>query len=217
MTNGSSENVKRPAVAVALTIAALGVTLVIQPILGSEPSLMFVAAVALSTRYGGRGAGLLSGALSVLALDYCFVPPLGSIDLAHPTQIMHLAVFLFIALLVGESTAALRRARLVAEEDAERLEQLNVELERQMEEIRVLDDDLQRANQELIAARDVAQQVADRATKLQVVTAALSEAHTANEVATVLLDRGLPILQATRGLVCGLSSDGKFLEEYDRR
>lgn len=217
MTNGSSENVKRLAVAVALTIAALAGTLVIQPLLGSEPSLLFVAAVALSTRYGGRKAGLLSGALSVLALDYFFVPPLGSIDLSHPTQVMHLAVFLFIALLVGESTAALRRARMVAEENADRLEQLNVELERQMEEIRVLDDDLQRTNQELIVARDAAQQVAERATKLQAVTAALSEAHTASEVAGVLLDRGLPVLQASRGLVCGLSADGKYLEEYDHR
>jgi len=217
MTNGSSENVKRPAVAVALTIAALGVTLVIQPILGSEPSLMFVAAVALSTRYGGRGAGLLSGALAVLALDYFFVPPLGSIDLSHPTQLMHLVVFLFIALLVGESTAALRRARLAAEGNAERLEQLNIELERQMEEIRELDEDLHRTNEQLTQARDAAQRVASRATKLQAVTAALSTAQTASEVADVLLDRGLPVLQASRGLVCGLSADGQFLEEYGRR
>jgi len=217
MTNGSSENVKRPAVAVALTIAALGVTLVIQPILGSEPSLMFVAAVALSTRYGGRGAGLLSGALAVLALDYFFVPPLGSIDLSHPTQLMHLVVFLFIALLVGESTAALRRARLAAEGNAERLEQLNIELERQMEEIRELDEDLHRTNEQLTQARDAAQRVASRATKLQAVTAALSAAQTASEVADVLLDRGLPVLQASRGLVCGLSADGQFLEEYGRR
>ena len=217
MTNGSSENVKRPAVAVALTIAALGVTLVIQPILGSEPSLMFVAAVALSTRYGGRGAGLLSGALSVLALDYFFVPPLGSIDLSHPTQLMHLVVFLFIALLVGESTAALRRARLAAEGNAERLEQLNIELERQMEEIRELDEDLHRTNEQLTQARDAAHRVASRATKLQAVTAALSAAQTASEVADVLLDRGLPVLQASRGLVCGLSADGQFLEEYGRR
>ncbi|HEV8216305.1 MAG TPA: ATP-binding protein [Gemmatimonadaceae bacterium] len=217
MTNGSSKNVKRFTVAVVLTIAAVGGTLVIQPLLGSEPSLMFVAAVALSTRYGGRAAGLLSGALSVLALDYFFVPPLGSIDLSHPTQLMHLAVFLFIALLVGESTAALRRARLAAEGNAERLEQLNVELERQMEEIRELDEDLHRTNQELTEARDAAQQLASRATKLQAVTAALSTAQTASEVAAVLLDRGLPVLQATRGLVCGLSADGNYLEEYARR
>ena len=217
ITNGFSENVKRLIVAVALTIVALAGTLVIQPLLGSEPSLLFVAAVALSTRFGGRSAGLLSGALSVLALDYFFVPPLGSIDLSHPTQFMHLAVFLFIALLIGESTAALRRARLGAEENAERLEQLNVELERQMEEIRELDTDLHRANDELTAARDAAQQVAERATKLQAVTSALSAAQTANEVAGVLLDRGLPVLQASRGLVAGLSADGRYLEEYDRR
>jgi K+-sensing histidine kinase KdpD len=217
LTTGSSEYAKRLIAAVALTLVALIGTLVIQPLLGSEPSLLFVAAVALSTRYGGRSAGLLSGALSVLALDYFFVPPLGSIDLSHPTQIMHLAVFLFIALLLGESTAALRRARLTAEEDADRLEQLNVELERQMEEIRILDDDLQRTNHELTAARDEAEEVAERATKLQSVTAALSAAQTASQVAGVLLDQGLPVLQASRGVVCGLSSDGKFLEEYDHR
>lgn len=217
MTNGSSENAKRLLLAVALTIVALGGTLVIQPLLGSEPSLLFVAAVAVSTRFGGRSAGFLSGALSVLALDYFFVPPLGSIDLSHPTQLMHLAVFLFIALLIGESTAALRRARVAAEENAERLEQLNVELERQMEEIRELDEDLHRANHELTLARDSAQQVAERATKLQAVTSALSSAQTASEVASELLNRGLPVLQATRGLVAGLSADGKYLEEYDRR
>jgi K+-sensing histidine kinase KdpD len=217
MTNGSSENAKRLILAVGLTIVALGGTLIIQPLLGSEPSLLFVAAVALSTRYGGRSAGLLCGALSLLALDYFFVPPLGSIDLSHPTQLMHLAVFLFIALLIGESTAALRRARMAAEENAERLEQLNVELERQMEEIRELDEDLHLANHELTMARDEAQQLAERANKLQAVTSALSAAQTASEVADVLLDRGLPVLQATRGLVTGLSADGKYLEEYDRR
>jgi signal transduction histidine kinase len=130
---------------------------------------------------------------------------------------MHLVVFLFIALLVGESTAALRRARLAAEGNAERLEQLNIELERQMEEIRELDEDLHRTNEQLTQARDAAQRVASRATKLQAVTAALSTAQTASEVADVLLDRGLPVLQASRGLVCGLSADGQFLEEYGRR
>jgi signal transduction histidine kinase len=111
-------------ITIALTIAALGATLLLQPRLDSEPSLLFVAAVALSTRFGGRWAGILASVLALLALDFYFVPPLGSIDLSEPRQIVHFALFLFVALLIGGTFDAERQARRDAETAAKAREEI---------------------------------------------------------------------------------------------
>jgi hypothetical protein len=54
---------------------ALGVTLAVPPLWEQPPTILFFAAVILSSWYGGLIAGLVASILSMLALDYFFVEP----------------------------------------------------------------------------------------------------------------------------------------------
>ena len=113
----------RYGVAVTLTLLAWGVSLMLGSELGA-PSLPFAAAVALATWFGGSGPGLLTSVLSIIAIDFSFLPPVGAIELTHSEDLIDIVVFLVVALTIGGTTAALRRARnhlAVSHADAERL------------------------------------------------------------------------------------------------
>ena len=100
----------RYGVAVTLTLLAWGVSLMLGSELGA-PSLPFAAAVALATWFGGSGPGLLTSVLSIIAIDFSFLPPVGAIELTHSEDLLDIVVFLVVALTIGATTAALRRAR----------------------------------------------------------------------------------------------------------
>jgi K+-sensing histidine kinase KdpD len=109
---------------VALTLVAWSVTLTLSNELRATTLLPFAAAVALATWYGGSGPGVLTGALAVLAIDFSFLPPLGSIELSHSDELVDSLVFLVVALTIGATTAGLRRARELAERVAAQAQQL---------------------------------------------------------------------------------------------
>ncbi len=68
------------------------------------------------------------------------------------------------------------------------------------------------AEEQLRLAREYAEQTSDRLTRIQTVTAALSEALTPAQVAEVLVQQGLPALGAVSGTISLLTDDGQFLE-----
>src|SRR5476649_2874677 len=68
-----------------------------------------------------------------------------------------------------------------------------------MEEVQVLTEELREANDALAAALTKSEQTAARASALQEVTAALSLASTAPDVADAVLTRGMAAVHATRG------------------
>src|SRR3954470_23103825 len=105
----------RYAVAVLAVVAAWALTRVLAPALESPNYLPFVAAVALSAWYGGRGPGLLTSALCVAAIDFSFLPPLGSVEFTHTEELLDTAVFVAVGLLISTITASLRHATLTAE------------------------------------------------------------------------------------------------------
>ena len=112
----------RYAAAIAIAVAAWLVTLAMAPALAAPNYLPFAAAVALSAWYGGRGAGLLTSALCVAAIDFSFLPPLGSLEFTHTEELLDTAVFVAVALLISGITASVRRAQMVAEEAREQSE-----------------------------------------------------------------------------------------------
>jgi K+-sensing histidine kinase KdpD len=175
--------VTRYAAAIGLTLAAWGVAIVLGSELSVRTHLPFAAAVALATWYGGGGAGLASAALSVLAIDFSFLPPLGSIELTHFEELVDSVVFLVVASTIGATTAALRHARELAERRA---------------------DDISIAHAE-------AERLAAQAQRLLEVTTALAEASSVDEVADVLLTKGVTAVEATRAFV--MMADG---EQVDR-
>jgi signal transduction histidine kinase len=67
----------------------------------------------------GAGPALLSGAISVLLVDYYFVPPIHEFDFLQAEQGVNALVFGLVALLVGSMTARLRAAEHAMRERAD--------------------------------------------------------------------------------------------------
>lgn len=183
----------RYAVAVGLTLLAWAATVVLEGGLRAPSLLPFAAAVALATWYGGSGPGLLTGALSIIAIDFSFLPPIGAIELTHSEELVDSVVFLVVALSIGGTTAALRRARELAERRALDVEEMNAELEQQVDQIQALSRE-----QERLAAQ--AQQLLD-------VTTALAEAGSVDEVANVILTKGTLAVEAKRAFLILVDGD----------
>ncbi len=73
------------------------------------PVSLFLCAVLLSAWFGGIGPGLLATALSALAFNYYFLPPIHSLG-PKPDEIPRLVIFTVSALFVGSLSAAERSA-----------------------------------------------------------------------------------------------------------
>jgi K+-sensing histidine kinase KdpD len=182
--NSAGARLGRYAVAVALTLLAWLMTLMLGAEFDASSRLPFAAAVALATWYGGSGPGLLTGALSIFAIDFSFLPPIGSIELTHSEDLVDSIVFLLVALTIGATTAAMRRARELAERRALDVEEMNAELEQQVDQIQALSRESER-----LAAQ--AQQLLD-------ITTSLAEARSVDDVANVILTKGATSVEATR-------------------
>src|SRR5260370_37116368 len=77
--------------------------------LQDAPVSLFLCAVLLSAWFGGIGPGLLATALSALAFNYYFLPPIHSLG-PKPDEILRLVIFTVSALFVGSLSAAERSA-----------------------------------------------------------------------------------------------------------
>lgn len=94
----------------------------------------------------------------------------------------------------------------------QRLEQVGAELRVQLGQVQVLNRELSRAGEAAHRARSAAERLADRIVRLQQLTAALSEARTVAQVAAVVMDQGLTLLEADRGAIGTLSGDGRGID-----
>jgi signal transduction histidine kinase len=202
-------------VAVAFAIAAWAVTVWLKKFVPEPNYLPFAAAVALSTWYGGSLAGLVTSALSIVAIDFSFLPPIGAIELTHSEELLDSGVFVLVALTISGITGALRRARRLAELRALDLADMNTELEQQMEQVQSLSHELQASNDYLAEAHAASERVATRVSRLLEVTSALGEAGSVDEVTRVLLDKGLAVVEASRGYL--MLADGDRLERLGAR
>jgi K+-sensing histidine kinase KdpD len=192
---------------VALSLAAWALAVVLGSELSVRTHLPFAAAVALATWYGGGGPGLVCAAISVLAIDFSFLPPINSIELTHIEELVDSLLFLAVAATIGATTGAMRRARELAERRASDLAKVNTELESQMRRIQTLSRELQETNDYLAAAHAESARLATQAQRLLEVTTALAEASTVDDVARVILDKGTRAVEATRGLVMLVDGD----------
>src|SRR5438270_281335 len=77
--------------------------------LQDAPVSLFLCAVILSAWFGGVGPGLLATALSALAFNYYFLPPIHSFG-TKPDEIPRFVIFTVSALFVGSLSAAERNA-----------------------------------------------------------------------------------------------------------
>jgi PAS domain S-box-containing protein len=127
----------RYGIAVLCTAAALLVQQALGHRIDSTPFMVFFGAVMLSAWWGGGGPGLLSIGLSVLAVDYFFLPPLYSLELPPGSEVS-IGLFSLVGALITrlnvtrrQTSAAQvellvheRRARKEAETEQARLREL---------------------------------------------------------------------------------------------
>jgi PAS domain S-box-containing protein len=105
-------------IAVGFSFVATVLTQLLQPFLDSASFAFFYAAVTVSSWYGGIKPGLLTIALSTIAINYFFLAPIHSIKVVTPGDLLRLGVTALVTLLIAYLTAELRRAK-------QRIEQLS--------------------------------------------------------------------------------------------
>jgi PAS domain S-box-containing protein len=121
-------------VAVGVTTAIIA-NLLLETSLQTSPTLfLFLCAIIFAAWFGGVGPGLAATALSILAFDYFFLPPIHSLDLML-SDMPRLSLFAMAALFVvglisaqRDTAESLWRSRADLEDKVRDLEKLNAAL-----------------------------------------------------------------------------------------
>jgi PAS domain S-box-containing protein len=124
------------AVAALAVTAAVIANLLLETSLRASPTLfLFLCAIIFAAWFGGVGPGLAATALSVLAFDYFFLPPVHSLNLMLG-DLPRIALFtmagLFVVGLIAtqrNTAASLQRSRADLEDKVRDLEKLNAALQ----------------------------------------------------------------------------------------
>jgi len=125
----------RYGLSVALVALSTGLTLLLQDYTFRTP--LFLPAILLSTWFGGTGPGLLAVVLSTLSINFFILEPKFAFSFTLRDAV-HLAVFLFTALIISSWSAGRRRVEHA-------LKQARAELEEKVEERTA---DLSRSNEQ---------------------------------------------------------------------
>src|SRR6202043_2712733 len=138
---------------------SVGIAVVITLELGSgikHSATLFFCSVMLSSWYGGLVPGVFAALLSVVALDYYFIPPLYALGISleeAPDMIVFVSTALFISWLSGDEKRAkesLRQARDVL--DA-KVQERTAELKRANEQLQSEITEREAAEERLIRAQ----------------------------------------------------------------
>ncbi|MFM7366851.1 MAG: PAS domain S-box protein, partial [Sphaerospermopsis kisseleviana] len=90
---------------------ALVLTLLLQPFLDRSIFLIFFAAIAVSTWYGGIKPGLLATVLSALLVKYFFINPQFSFSVDSPDSIIKLGLFTLVTIFISWLNSELRTSK----------------------------------------------------------------------------------------------------------
>ena len=153
----------RFAAAVALTAAALGVSVALRGLIQPTLFIFFIFAVVLSAWYGGRGPALAAAALAIPLIDAFLIPPYGTWTLTSP-DLIRFALFAVLAWLVGSMRQSLDTARRAAEQSALVAQDQAVELEMQAEEMQAQAAELEAQTEE---ARSLAVELEEAGARLR--------------------------------------------------
>jgi K+-sensing histidine kinase KdpD len=91
---------------------------------------IYVALVAVVGTVSGLRPALAAAALSFLLVDYFFVPPIHTLTIADPSDVLDLVVFVAVAGAAGGVGSGRRHAQIEAERLAAQLRNTNTEMER---------------------------------------------------------------------------------------
>ncbi|WP_199332494.1 PAS domain S-box protein [Anabaena catenula] len=108
---GKSFFLSNYAVAFASVGIACVLTLMLQPLLTPTIFMLFFAAVAFSSWYGGINSGLLTTTLSSLAVSYFFLAPVFSLYIDDTESRIRLILFISVAIFISWMNSELRSAK----------------------------------------------------------------------------------------------------------
>ncbi len=100
---------------------------------------LFLAAVMVSSWYGGRGAGLFAITLSALLCAYFFIPPFYSLAVAQ-NSIDGLVQFVLVSLLISCLNTRLRSTQEIAERNAREAQRNYEDLRQSQENVRLSEE-----------------------------------------------------------------------------
>jgi K+-sensing histidine kinase KdpD len=119
-------------------------------------STLFFCSVMLSSWYGGLWPGVCSALLSVMALDYYFIPPLYALGISleeAPDMIVFVATALFIGWLSGEQKRAKESLRQACDELETKVRARTVELKNANQQLQSEITERESANEGLSRAQ----------------------------------------------------------------
>ena len=138
---------------------SVGIAVVITLKLGSalkHTATLFFCSVMLSSWYGGLWPGVFAALLSVVALDYYFIPPLYALGISleeAPDMIVFVATALFISWLSGEQKRAKESLRQARDELDAKVQERTAELKRANEQLQSEIGEREAAEEGLIRAQ----------------------------------------------------------------
>jgi PAS domain S-box-containing protein len=137
MLNLMHSRLKRYGVAMLAVLLALLLTQLLWLLHKLTIYPLFLAAVMVSSWYGGFQPGLVATILSALACAYFFIAPLGSLVISG-SNIVGLAQFVLVALLICTLNTMLRSAQRQAQRNYQQLQQSQESLRQSEERYRLL-------------------------------------------------------------------------------
>ncbi|MBD2183497.1 PAS domain S-box protein [Planktothrix sp. FACHB-1355] len=114
-------------VAIASTGIALLLTLWLEPLMSRTIGAFFYIAVIVSTWYGGIRPGFVTVVLSILALNYYFIPPLRQFWGTTPDDVLRLGIFTVVALMIAFIGGDLQESKRKVEQLSRKLQQESAE------------------------------------------------------------------------------------------
>ncbi len=123
-------------ISVAAVAVAVGVRMLLDPILGDEiPYTMLYPAVAFAAYFGGLGPATFAVILGTLAADFFFLPPRFAIGVSEPPQMIEVGVHVGACLILAILGSTLRQAGVEAESQSYEAELAHLRLNRTLESI----------------------------------------------------------------------------------
>jgi C4-dicarboxylate-specific signal transduction histidine kinase len=210
-------------IAVLSVAAALIISRLPAVHLQDAPVSLFLCAVILSGWFGGVGPGLLATALSALAFNYYFLPPIYSFG-PKPGEIPRLVIFTVSALFVGSLSAAersavesLRRARDDLRKTVQELQSTNEALQAESLERKHAEEARREAQAELARVSRVTTMGELTASLAHEVNQPIAAAVTNANTCLRWLTRDHPDLEEAREAAMRIVKDGTRAAEIVKR
>ncbi len=202
-------------IAVLSVAAALIISQLPAVHLQDAPMSLFLCGVILSAWFGGVGPGLLATALSALAFNYYFLPPIHSLG-PKPEEIPRLVIFTVSALFVGSLSAAQRSA-------TESLRRARDDLKVTVQELRSTNEALQKESLERKHAEEARREAqaelarVSRVTTMGEVNQPIAAAVTNANTCLRWLTRDHPDVEEARAAAMRIVKDGTRAAEIVKR